>query len=600
MENSLKYFDDLRALIASGRIEEALSSLTTLLKNSSYLNEAIINSSRNAELKRNIRMGLLDPQTIDIQSNNIKASILDLIDEIESTRSGSPLIREETDRFLERFVSTINTQNQTGDNQSIQGNTFEGISYIAGTINNYYSGPTAEDAGVKSLACPYCGREAIPEEVQDNGKVMCKNPKCGKQFFELKPVRRGVTRHLNVPEEHNKEYDDLIFRVNHHILLGEYAAATTLCEEAFAKHPQSPAGLEYKALCLYLTTSKIKLMESSASAIIVCLKQAQEIDATSQSYEGIARTIAYKYYGHLKARINHTKNKQDNLFSLRMLVDQFETCFRIYQDPFFLKEKIRHLSGHEGLAFFRLFHNDGSVSVDITRDIQLADESGQEYIAKDLSGYERGVEQEIKTIAGKIRAKDPNYIIPDILAITDEFLMEYGRNFVETQDTLLPVQTFYLISINKFIEYRNNRIEKIKAQARQEDLKLEAKIKRVVTAIGAVILILLGFYLYNSFFSESAQRKSFLKGIRSGEEYTLTLDKVRLRPTPGTNKNIAPLYVLSLGDRVQFKGERQLFQVLEFSNGETGAEWMKVAIVQCADTSKIGVQGWIHPGAIIP
>ncbi|MBK8921796.1 MAG: hypothetical protein IPM81_09825 [Saprospirales bacterium] len=603
MDDSQKYFEYIRSLIASDKLDDALKALMEVLKNSSYLNEAIMSSARNAGLKKHIRLGLLDQETIDEQSGEIKESVLDLIDEIESARSGSLIIREESDKAIERFILENKTDHQIGDNVNLQNNTFEGASYIAGTINNYYAGgPNVEDAGVKSLACPYCGKEASPEEVQENGKVYCKNPKCGKQFFELKPIKRGVIRHLNVPEDKNQEYDDLIFRVNHHILLGQYAEASVLCDEAFAKHPQSPAGLEYKALCIYLTTPKMKIIDNAAAQILVCLGQAREIDATSQTYDGIAKTIAYKYYGHLRARIRNNKSKQYQLFVLKTLVDQFETCYRIYPDVFFLEEKVNHLSGQEGIAFLRIYHDDGTVNADLPRDVQLADKARNKYLVKDLSGYEKGMRQEIDRLALAIKKEDANYGQPRLLAISDEYLMENGTNIPSGSEAAGTIP-HYLIELERFIDYRNNRIDKLENERRLEEARRQRRKKFILALTGFAILmacISVCYTRYSRAATAPLTREAFLAQLEAGQEYPLVLDRVRLRSNTDKSDDSAIICLLRGGDLVRLTGTRYDFECITLSNGKTCSEWMEVEVVGTQSAGCRGQRGWLHPAGIVP
>lgn len=88
-----KFIQNIRELIASGHLSKALQQLQPFLQDSPKLNEAILQSSRFIEIQKQIRIGVVSDETADLKKNQIRASVLDLLDELEG-KGTDPLIKE--------------------------------------------------------------------------------------------------------------------------------------------------------------------------------------------------------------------------------------------------------------------------------------------------------------------------------------------------------------------------------------------------------------------------------------------------------------------------------------------------------------------------
>ena len=88
-----KFVQTIRELIANGHLSRALQQLQQFLQDSPRLKEAILQSGRFAEIQQQLRMGTMSDEAADLKKNQIRASILDLLDELEG-KGTDPLIKE--------------------------------------------------------------------------------------------------------------------------------------------------------------------------------------------------------------------------------------------------------------------------------------------------------------------------------------------------------------------------------------------------------------------------------------------------------------------------------------------------------------------------
>ncbi len=86
MENN-NFIDQVRRLIAKDEIDSVLQKLQLFLKDSPRLSDAIQQSGRFAALQRQILKGVIDERDAALSRNQIRASILALLDEMEGKGS---------------------------------------------------------------------------------------------------------------------------------------------------------------------------------------------------------------------------------------------------------------------------------------------------------------------------------------------------------------------------------------------------------------------------------------------------------------------------------------------------------------------------------
>lgn len=80
--------------IANNELENAITFLSKLLNNSPYLDELILQSSRYNDLKKQIRLDIIDFEQSNLTKNKIRLALLELVGEIELYSSDSKVVKE--------------------------------------------------------------------------------------------------------------------------------------------------------------------------------------------------------------------------------------------------------------------------------------------------------------------------------------------------------------------------------------------------------------------------------------------------------------------------------------------------------------------------
>ena len=78
---------EIQLLVAEDKLDQALQKLQELLKDSSRLNEVILQTGRLANVQSQIRMGTISGSQADLTKNQIRAGILSLINDLEGKSS---------------------------------------------------------------------------------------------------------------------------------------------------------------------------------------------------------------------------------------------------------------------------------------------------------------------------------------------------------------------------------------------------------------------------------------------------------------------------------------------------------------------------------
>jgi hypothetical protein len=92
-----KFIQNIRELIANGHLPKALQQLQQFLQDSPKLRETILQSGCFADMQQQLRIGVVSDEAADLKKNQIRASILDLLDELEG--KGAALLND--DVFLD-------------------------------------------------------------------------------------------------------------------------------------------------------------------------------------------------------------------------------------------------------------------------------------------------------------------------------------------------------------------------------------------------------------------------------------------------------------------------------------------------------------------
>ncbi|HPI28831.1 MAG TPA: hypothetical protein PLS75_10170 [Candidatus Marinimicrobia bacterium] len=126
-------------LIAKDELEQAISMLSNLLQNSPKLDEVILQSGRLNDIKKQIRLGIVDFNKVHIERNRIRAALLSFVGEIEETMEDHPVIKQEVEQIPEAKILVKYTQKHSGTGDNHQ--------YIGGTVHGNHYGHTIQGQG---------------------------------------------------------------------------------------------------------------------------------------------------------------------------------------------------------------------------------------------------------------------------------------------------------------------------------------------------------------------------------------------------------------------------------------------------------------------
>ncbi len=112
-----QFLQQIRDLIARNDLADALQQLRLLLDSSPKLDEAILQSARFQDIRKQIRLGTVSNAESNLTQNQIRAGLLDLLRDIEdntaetSARPDAPALRAE----MEHAISVVNSKNVVTD-----------------------------------------------------------------------------------------------------------------------------------------------------------------------------------------------------------------------------------------------------------------------------------------------------------------------------------------------------------------------------------------------------------------------------------------------------------------------------------------------------
>ena len=102
--DTTQFFDQIREFIARDEMETALEQIRLLLDNSPKLDEAILQSARFTDIRKQVRLGLVSHTEANLTKNQIRDGLLELLREIE-TQGATPALRKETEQAVSIVVN---------------------------------------------------------------------------------------------------------------------------------------------------------------------------------------------------------------------------------------------------------------------------------------------------------------------------------------------------------------------------------------------------------------------------------------------------------------------------------------------------------------
>jgi hypothetical protein len=110
MKTTASFRAQIQHRIAADEISEAIQLLQDLLKDSPKLNEVLLQSGRLSAISQQVRLGMVDNKQADLTKNQIRAGILELLDEIEAQGKQSPALQEAVEQFAAGITINQNAE----------------------------------------------------------------------------------------------------------------------------------------------------------------------------------------------------------------------------------------------------------------------------------------------------------------------------------------------------------------------------------------------------------------------------------------------------------------------------------------------------------
>lgn len=116
----LKISDKIGQLVATNRLDKALSILGDILSESRYVREIIMYSSQYNDLKNKIRLGVINLEDENVSLNKIRIAILELADEINDLSIEDGIANQEISDILKNSSAVTNIiQNHYGKGDNV-------------------------------------------------------------------------------------------------------------------------------------------------------------------------------------------------------------------------------------------------------------------------------------------------------------------------------------------------------------------------------------------------------------------------------------------------------------------------------------------------
>ncbi len=197
---------------------------------------------------------------------------------------------------------------------------------------------------LKTLKCPACG--AIANIKGDESIFTCDY--CQNKISVIKPIAiNNIIEGLNEIEQ--KKYTNFVTILNQAMSAGNYIEAYDYCNKALEINPNSAPIWENKAICTFWL-STLGNLEEKAGEIISYLNTSRQNDPNSQTYKGIAKSIAENFYHTIRYKYNSIQptRQPNNTFAYSFDAEKemvvcfrlFEMCYQIYPNIEYLKKAI--------------------------------------------------------------------------------------------------------------------------------------------------------------------------------------------------------------------------------------------------------------------
>ena len=383
-----------------------------------------------------------------------------------------------------------------------------------------------------------------PEDEDEALISLCSNTKCrgielieGQKLTELicpncKTVypKDGYIEAKQNPDLSDEDFvklKDYLFMCEANLILKKASKAQEYCNKALKIDCRSADVWAYMAKCYFQERKKnmiIKEGKDGVLPIIKFLNVAKEADNNSEKLNSVSKEIATNLFNTVKFRFNKirpltTKEtgektwKFENYKKIEEYLIIWKECFKIYKDPYFLKEIVNELSGYNGRSWvdYRIKDfdelSDGEMDFLINESLEdeKIDYENELVVLETVQKYTSPTHyfRELAYLINKITAEEKAYKAPEII---------YGnKSYHEFDEGLTIGSKAFNFLVKKRNEARLNMLkDKIIYQKNISSFIEEAEFERLVI-------------------QEDFTRKGQLLGIISAlEEHSLKEEKKQL------------------------------------------------------------------------
>ncbi len=195
--DSKKFLNEIHELIAHDELAAALQRLRGLLDNSPKLDEVLLQSARFQDIRKQIRLGTVSSDDANLTKSQIRAGLLDLLQEIESSLGfgeGMTSSHTLTPALREEMECAISIVKKNSINSTKRAETWNGIDFIpkhqpplrpfVPLLAGVFLGSNQQMQEPLSLTVAVDNRTPNPEFLSGR----CRNPGDGDKS-ETKPIR---------------------------------------------------------------------------------------------------------------------------------------------------------------------------------------------------------------------------------------------------------------------------------------------------------------------------------------------------------------------------------------------------------------------------
>lgn len=119
--NYQEFSDKIGALIGQDDLPAAIKEMEALLQHSRRLDEVILQSGRLSALRKEIRLGTIDPADARLTKNQIRFALLEFLQDIEEHAAADVAIQQELATYQSPNPGIVIQQQHSGSGDNVGG-----------------------------------------------------------------------------------------------------------------------------------------------------------------------------------------------------------------------------------------------------------------------------------------------------------------------------------------------------------------------------------------------------------------------------------------------------------------------------------------------